>query len=93
MDAHGARELRKRLKDQEHWRQAPAVLAGDQPATDPDLSELEELGEGVRYYAREEQRTTVDGRPALVTYRLTKTLVDGSWETSLARESVRYLDG
>ena len=93
MDANGARELTKRLKAQEHWRQADAVLAGEQPATDPDLHELEEMGDRVRYYGHEEQRTTVDGRPALVTYRLTKTLVDGSWEGSLAQESVRYLDG
>jgi hypothetical protein len=93
MDAAGAEELRKRIEEQRHWRRAAAVRDGRQPATDPDQFELEEIGEDVRYYGREQQRTAVAGRPVLVTFRMTKTLVDGSWETSLARESVRYLDG
>jgi len=37
--------------------------------------------------------TVVDGRRSLVTYRLTKALVDGWWQRSNVRESVRYLDG
>jgi hypothetical protein len=93
LDAAGAEELRKRLEEQRHWRQAEAVRDGRQPATDPDQLELEEIGEGVRYYGREQQRTTLAGRPVLITLRMTKTLVDGSWERTLARESVRYLDG
>lgn len=92
MDAAGAEELRKRLEAQEHWRQAEAVRDGRQPATDPDSSELEELGDGVRYYGRDLQRTTVAGRPVLVTLRMTKNLVDGAWETSLTRESLEDLD-
>src|SRR5207249_3899471 len=55
MDANGARELSRRLEAHEHWRQAPAVLRGEQPATDPDAPDLEELGEGIRLYGREVQ--------------------------------------
>jgi hypothetical protein len=93
MDAAGAEELRKRLEEQRHWQLAEAVRDGRQSATDPDSFELEELVDDVRYYGREEQRTTVDGRPVLITFRMTKRLVDGAWERTLARESVRYLDG
>lgn len=93
MDANGARELSKRLEQQEHWRQAEAVRAGRQPATDPDSSELEEVVDDVRYYGREQQRMTVDGRPALVTSRMTKTIVDGEWVRSLVPENVVHLEG
>ena len=90
MDAAGAQELRKRLEEQAHWRQAEAVRSGRQPATDPDAHELEEIGDGVRYYGCDRQRLTVDGRPALVTFRIVKQLVDGWWETSLIREDVEH---
>ena len=93
MDAAGAEELRKRIEEQRHWEQAEAVRDGRQSATDPDSFELEELVDGVRYYGREEQVTVVDGRRSLVTYRLTKALVDGWWQRSNVLESVRYLDG
>ena len=93
MDAAGAEELRKRLEEQRHWQLADAGRDGRQSATDPDSFELEELVDGVRYYGREEQVTVVDGRRSLVTYRLTKALVDGWWQTSNVRESVRYLEG
>jgi len=93
MDAAGAEELRKRIEEQRHWEQAEAVRDGRQSATDPDSFELEELVDGVRYYGRDEQVTVVDGRRSLVTYRLTKALVDGWWQRSNVRESVRYLDG
>ncbi|HEX9314810.1 MAG TPA: hypothetical protein VGA71_05280, partial [Actinomycetota bacterium] len=53
---------------------------------DPDAQELEEIGDGVRLYGREEQRLTVDGRPALVTFRVVKRLVDGRWERAEVRE-------
>jgi hypothetical protein len=92
MDANGARELSKRLEAQEHWRQADAVLSGEQPASDPDAQDLEELGEGVRRYGVETQRTTFEGLPALVTHRLFRRLVDGRWETSLEVERVQYLE-
>ena len=88
MDAAGAKELRKRLEEQEHWRQADAVRDGRQPAADPDAYELEELGEGIRYYGRDQQRMTVDGRPALVTFRIVKELVDGEWRRSAVQEDV-----
>ena len=92
MDANGARELQKRLEAHEQWRQAEAVLDGRLPPTDPDLPELAEIGDGVRYYGCEQRETTVDGRRALVTFRMTKTLVDGCWERSLIQESVEFLD-
>src|SRR5438067_529320 len=92
MDAAGAEELRKRLEEQRHWQQAEAVRDGRQPATDPDAFELEELGEGARYYGRDEQRRIVDGGPALVTLRMTKELVDGEWVRSFVPEKVVHLE-
>ena len=92
MDANGARELSRRLELQEHWRQADAVRRGEQEATDPDTNDLEEVGEGLRRYGIETQRTTHDGRPALVTHRRCKRLVDGRWETFFDVEQVQYLE-
>jgi hypothetical protein len=86
MDAAGAKEL----AEQAHWRQAEAVRAGHQPPTDPDALELEEIRDGFRYYGRDHQQLTVDGRPAIVTFRLVKTLVDGWWERSAIREEIEY---
>ena len=83
MDANGARELSKRLEAQEHWRQAPAVLCGEQPAADPDAQDLEELGDGIRLYRRETQPSTINSSFSAVTQRLCKRLVDGRWETSI----------
>jgi N-acetyl-anhydromuramyl-L-alanine amidase AmpD len=91
MDANGARELTKRLEAQAHWRQATAVQTGEQPTSDPDAQDLDELGEGIRRYGIETQRTTVEGRPALVTHRLCKRLRDGRWEVTLDVESIDYL--
>jgi N-acetyl-anhydromuramyl-L-alanine amidase AmpD len=91
MDANGARELSKRLDAQAHWRQATAVQTGEQPAADPDAPDLEELGDGVRRYGIETQRTTVEGRPAIVTHRLCKRLRDGRWEFALDVERIDYL--
>jgi hypothetical protein len=88
MDANGARELSKRLEAHEHWRQAPAVVRGEQEATDPDAPELVELGDGVRRYRVETQTTTQDGRPATVTHRRCKRLRDGRWEVSYEVEQV-----
>ena len=93
MDAEGARELRKRLDEQEHWRRADAVCHGSQPATDPDSAELEAIDGDVRTYGLDEERILVDGLRAVVTLRMIKTLIDGRWETSYARESLHYLDG
>ena len=83
MDANGARELSRRLEAQEHWRQAPAVQAGEQPGSDPDGQDLEELGDGIRLYRRETEPGMVGGRDSRVAHRLCKRLVDGRWETSL----------
>jgi hypothetical protein len=90
MDAAGAKELRKRLEGQAHWTQAAAVQDGRQPPTDPDAPHLEELGDGIRYYEREEHPTTVDGREAVVTLRIVKELVDGEWRGTMIQERVEY---
>ena len=92
MDANGARELTKRLEAQAHWRQATAVQTGEQPTSDPDAQDLDELGEGVRRYGIETQRMTVEGRPAVVTHRLCKRLREGRWEVTLDVESIDYLE-
>lgn len=92
MDANGARELTKRLEAQAHWRQATAVQTGEQPTSDPDAQDLDELGDGVRRYGIETQRMTVEGRPALVTHRLCKRLREGRWEVTLDVESIDYLE-
>jgi hypothetical protein len=82
--------LEGRLAQQAHWQQATAVQLGEQPATDPDAYELEELKEGLRLYStREQQRRTVEGRRVLVTQRLTKRLADGRWTTVYETEHVR----
>jgi len=92
MDAVGAKELQTRLAHQEHWQQAAAVRRGDQPKADPDVWELEEIGEGIRLYSvREEQQRIVEGAEALVTTRMTKRLVDGWWQTRYEVERVRPL--
>jgi hypothetical protein len=72
VDAAGARELRWRIEQQEHWRQAAAVVDGRQPRVDPDMNELVSLGEGLRVYS---ERFTFEGR-----FRLCKRLVGGLWE-------------
>jgi hypothetical protein len=92
MDANGARELSKRLEAHEHWRQAPAVASGEQPATDPDGPDVEELHDRLRRYGAETTRTSHDGMPALVTHRLCKRLVDGRWEVSYEVEQIQYVD-
>jgi N-acetyl-anhydromuramyl-L-alanine amidase AmpD len=92
MDANGARELTKRLEAQAHWRHATAVQSGEQPTSDPDGHDLDELGEGIRRYGIETQRMTVEGRPALVTHRLCKRLREGRWEVTLDVESIDYLE-
>src|SRR2546430_5295299 len=64
MDANGARELSKRLEAQEHWRQAAAVLRGEQSATDPYAHRLEELSECLRPSGTDQHRPTMARRPA-----------------------------
>ena len=92
MDATGSGKLRTRIEQQEHWSQAPAVQQGLQPKTDPDGFDLEEFHEGLRLYGvREQQRQLLAGRPALVTRRLTKQLVDGWWQTRYETEKTELL--
>jgi hypothetical protein len=83
MDITGAQALSRRIAQQEHWREARAVRVGYQPPSDPDGSDLESFRSGLRVY-RERQRLDVrDGRPAMVTCRLEKRLVDGVWEAEM----------
>jgi hypothetical protein len=72
VDAAGAAKLRWRIEQQQHWRQAPAVLDGRQPSVDPDMDDLVSVGDAIRIYA---ERYTSDGH-----MRLCKRLVDGVWE-------------
>ena len=86
----GPQTLNARLQQQAHWRQAAAVQSGEQPGTDPDGGELEELRDGLRLYrVREQHRDVVDGRRVLLTQRLTKRLVDGRWVIVYEVENVR----
>lgn len=78
MDAAGAEELRWRIEQQQHWRQADAVLDGRQPSVDPDMNELVSLGDGIRVYS---ERFTTEGR-----LRLCKRLVGGLWEPGTITE-------
>ena len=71
MDINGARHLRRRLESQEHWQQADAVQAGEQPPADPDVHDLVELGYGIRRYRE----------------GLCKSLVEGRWIATLADDS------
>ena len=81
MDANGARELERRIQEQEDWRRAGAVQRGEQPARDPDAADLEEIRNGVRRYGCETRQEVVDGQPVAVTQRLCKRLREGRWET------------
>ena len=72
VDVAGAKSLKKRLEQQEHWRQADAVRDGRQLPIDPDGDELEEIGDGIRLYSL--RRTATEIR------RVCKRLVDGRWQ-------------
>ena len=61
MDARGAEHLRIRIEQQQHWRQAQAVLDGLQPAVDPDAVDLVELRDEVRIYRGRHAKQLVDG--------------------------------
>ena len=90
MDLQGPQTLELRIRQQAHWRQAPAVQHGEQPATDPDGSDLEELQDGLRLYrTREQHRDVIDGRRVLVIQRLTKRLVGDRWAIVYEVENVR----
>ena len=65
--------LALRIEQHSHWRQAPSVLDGRQPARDPDRESLVGLRDGIRLYS---QQVTRDGK----LLRVCKRLVDGVWE-------------
>jgi hypothetical protein len=89
MDVNGARELSKRLEAQQHWQQATAVQQGDQPAADPDASDLVEMADGLRLYRRESDGTPTNGAKTSAADRPCKRLVDGRWETSYEADEPR----
>ena len=78
MDVKGAERLRLRIEEQQHWRQAAAVLDGRQPPTDPDHDQLETLGDGIRLYSGRMTRNGI--------VRICKRLVDGVWEHGMLDE-------
>ncbi len=79
MDANGARALRSRIEQLEHWRLADAVRKGLQPANDPDAADLETISDGVRVYRAQRALGVTAARPQ----RLVKRLVKERWEASL----------
>ncbi len=88
MDAGGAVALSWRLAQQRNWETAGAVTRRTQPAIDPDGHALESFADGVRRYRTREQLETVGGRPAMVTYHLTKHLVEDEWQDDMFIENV-----
>jgi hypothetical protein len=50
MDVLGAQLLRRTIEQQQHWRQAAAVVDGRQPIRDPDQAHLVEFAGPVRRY-------------------------------------------
>jgi hypothetical protein len=84
MDISGSRVLSERLAQQQNWRQAIAVQIGRQPSFDPDGHALESFRGGVRNYRPQENLEMLDGRPAKVTRRVSKRLVDGAWQNEVA---------
>lgn len=73
MGTDGARALAWRIAQQEQWRQAPAVLRGEQAPVDPDAGQLVDMADELRIYAR------------IAGEQLRKRLVDGRWETEFVR--------
>ncbi len=91
MDSAGAEQIRQRIEQHVHWRQASAVVAGTPSPVDPDRDELEELGPNTRVYGVQQRHEIVDGTHALSTYRLHKRLVGGHWERELVLENVQQV--
>ena len=67
MDVLGAQLLRRTIEQQQHWRQATAVIEGRQPTRDPDRSDLIDFAGAVRRYE------ATDGES------FEKRLHDGRW--------------
>jgi len=80
VDAAGAAKLRWRIEQQQHWRQAQAVLDGRQPSVDPHMEELVSVGDGIRIY---EERQSSEGK-----LRLCKRLIDGVWKNCTLDDEV-----
>ena len=90
MDVTGAEVLRQRLAQQQHWREARLVRLGRQPSFDPDGHALESFSGVLRVYRPMQRLERGDGRPAMITERIRKRLVDGAWEAEVvARESAQ----
>jgi hypothetical protein len=68
VNTDGSRALAWRIAQHQQWRQAAAVLRGEQEAVDPDGHALVDMAEDLRIYAR------AAGEPSR------KRLVDGRWE-------------
>jgi hypothetical protein len=86
--------LNFRLTQQEHWEQAAAVHDGRLPRIDPDGAELERLDEGLRIYGLHEAYGSIEGRQALLSQRLVKSLsASGLWESELVVEYYQHVDG
>ncbi len=88
MELSGAEALRWRLAQQEHWRSAQAVRTGQQPPFDPHGHALESFRGTLRVYRMEPAVEMVHGRPATVTTRMTKRLIDQAWHEQVEIESV-----
>ena len=89
MDVTGAQILSQRLAQQEQWREARFVRLGQQPSFDPDGHALESFSGGVRVYRPKQRLENRDGRPAMVTERVRKRLVDGAWESEVVVERIQ----
>jgi hypothetical protein len=50
MDVLGAQFLQRTIEQQQHWRQADAVVDGRQPVRDPDQAQLIDFAGPVRRY-------------------------------------------
>ncbi len=88
MDTAGARALKDRIEQRLQWQGAASVADGRQPQTDPDGERLESFEDDVRRYHSTQKIEYRDGERKLVTSRICKRLVDGSWETEEIVESV-----
>jgi hypothetical protein len=88
MDAAGAELVRRRIEQQEHWLQADSVREGRQPRVDPDRDTLEEIGDGVRLYGLTIRHDLIGGLHEVVTGRVCKRLVGGTWERELIVQQV-----
>jgi hypothetical protein len=88
MDVAGAEVLAARIAQQEQWREALEVRTGRLPKVDPDGHALESIRPGARIYRAERRLEAYEGEMSMVTRRLRKFLVDGSWDAERIVENV-----